>query len=267
VTAYVVQSGDTLASIAERFGLRRETLVWSNPELAPDPTQVYPGQVLNILPVDGVYHLVSEGETLASIAQQYQVSTEAIVCFRGNWNALDQDGILGCADPLAPEMTTGTVPVVGPGTALIIPGGVKTYQPTFVRFQTGRIVRETPEAERRFVWPARWPISQEYWDLHRAIDIAGEHGEVVVAAEAGIVTYAEWEISGYGYLVVVDHGEGLVSYYGHLYGFYVDVGQSVRRGQPLGVIGNTGHSTGPHLHFEVRCDGVPCDPYAYLPPE
>ena len=81
----------------------------------------------------------------------------------------------------------------------------------------------------------------------------------------GVVVYAQWECSGYGNLVIVDHNNGYVSYYAHLYGFYVDVGQALKRGQPLGVRGNTGYSTGPHLHFEIRHNGVQLDPLSVLP--
>jgi murein DD-endopeptidase MepM/ murein hydrolase activator NlpD len=115
------------------------------------------------------------------------------------------------------------------------------------------------------VWPVRGEISQGYSSGHRAIDISTEHGAVVVAADAGTVVYARWESSGYGYLVIVDHGNGFVSYYAHLYGFYIDAGHQVARGEQIGELGTTGRSTGPHLHFEIRHDGVQRNPLDILP--
>jgi murein DD-endopeptidase MepM/ murein hydrolase activator NlpD len=124
----------------------------------------------------------------------------------------------------------------------------------------------------RWVWPVRGEISQFFSDSHRAIDVVSEHdavpghGEAIVAADAGEVVYAEWESSGFGYLVIIDHGDGYRTYYAHLYGFYVDVGKMVERGDLVGQIGNTGNSTAPHLHFEIRHLGISRDPLALLPP-
>ena len=117
----------------------------------------------------------------------------------------------------------------------------------------------------RWIWPVQGRISQPFSPGHRAIDVVADHGTLVRSADAGRVVYARWEISGYGYLVIVDHGDGYRSYYGHLYGFYVDVGQEVERGDLLGQLGNTGHSTGPHLHFEIRYLGSHLDPLDVLP--
>jgi len=118
----------------------------------------------------------------------------------------------------------------------------------------------------RWIWPVRGEISQFFSNSHRGIDIVSEHGEVVVAADGGEVVYSKWESSGLGYLVIVDHGDGYWTYYGHLYGFYVGVGQVIERGDLVGQIGNTGNSTGPHLHFEIRHLGVSRDPLQLLPP-
>jgi murein DD-endopeptidase MepM/ murein hydrolase activator NlpD len=123
-----------------------------------------------------------------------------------------------------------------------------------------------PVADERWVWPVRGVISQYYSSKHGALDISADQGAIVVAADDGRVVYAKWQSSGYGYLVIVDHGDGFLTYYAHLYGFYVDVGKSVARGEPLGELGNTGRSTGPHLHFEIRSQGVQQDPWQLLPP-
>jgi len=118
----------------------------------------------------------------------------------------------------------------------------------------------------RWIWPVHGEISQFFSDSHRGIDIVSEQGEVVVAADGGEVIYAKWESSGLGYLVVVDHGDGYRTYYAHLYGFYAGVGQVIERGDLVGQLGNTGNSTGPHVHFEIRYLGVSRDPLKLLPP-
>jgi murein DD-endopeptidase MepM/ murein hydrolase activator NlpD len=124
-----------------------------------------------------------------------------------------------------------------------------------------------PEQADRWIWPVQGEISQFYTQGHRAIDIVSAQGALVVAADEGEVVYAKWESSGFGYLVIVDHGDGHQTYYGHLYGFYADVGQRVERGDLLGQLGNTGNSTGPHLHFEIRRLGLSRDPLKLLPPQ
>jgi murein DD-endopeptidase MepM/ murein hydrolase activator NlpD len=117
----------------------------------------------------------------------------------------------------------------------------------------------------RWIWPVQGQISGFFDSSHRAIDIVSEPRSFVRAADGGKVVYAEWEISGYGYLVIVDHGDDYRTYYAHLYGFYVDVGERVERGDLLGQLGTTGRSSGPHLHFEIRYKGIPRDPLEMLP--
>lgn len=246
VVTYTVQTGDSVATIARRFGLKRETLIWSNKEVEADPGMLYIGQILDILPVDGVYYTIKEGETLDQIAARFGVTAEAIAGCECNAQALRG------ADPV-------------PGRKLVVPGGVQPFRAMVVELPPVPVVPEVPRAMDSFVWPVGGYISQGYWDLHRAIDIAGGQGADVVAADAGTVVYAKWESSGYGYLVIVDHGNGYTTYYAHLYGYYVDVGDTVEQGQPLGVRGTTGRSTGPHLHFEIRKDGVQVNPLGLLP--
>jgi murein DD-endopeptidase MepM/ murein hydrolase activator NlpD len=99
--------------------------------------------------------------------------------------------------------------------------------------------------------------------MHEGIDIAVPTGTPVVASAAGVVIVAGW-VGGYGNLVVVDHGGGIATAYGHNSSFAVGAGQSVAQGHVLAYAGSTGHSTGPHIHFEVRINGSPVDPLGYL---
>lgn len=246
VITYTVQAGDNVFTIAEQFGLRPDTLIWSNQELEDAPDLLYIGQLITILPVDGVYHTVVDGETLEAIATKYKV---------------DVADITGCVyngfefEPFQ----------ISPGQNLIVPGGVKPFKPRYIRSITSTPPDDAAQGTGSFIWPVGGYISQGFWELHRAIDIAGSHGDVVVAADAGYVVYASWDSNGYGNLVVIDHGNGFVTYYAHLFGFTVDVGQSVQRGQQIGARGTTGRSTGSHLHFEIRYDGALRNPISFLP--
>ncbi len=122
-------------------------------------------------------------------------------------------------------------------------------------------------------WPLGGPITSPFgWRVHpitgasrfhSGIDIGGDYGDTIHAAGAGIVSYAGW-ISGYGYAVIIDHGGGISTLYGHNHALLVSEGQSVSQGQAIAECGSTGNSTGPHCHFEVRVDGEPVDPMGYL---
>ncbi|HZT45818.1 MAG TPA: peptidoglycan DD-metalloendopeptidase family protein [Gaiellaceae bacterium] len=118
-----------------------------------------------------------------------------------------------------------------------------------------------------FVWPVSAPITSSFgwrWGrMHEGVDLGAAYGSPIAAAAAGVVIYAGWE-GGYGNLVVIDHGGGLATAYGHQSRIAVSVGESVAQGQIIGYVGSTGHSTGPHLHFEVRVDGQAVDPLGYL---
>jgi murein DD-endopeptidase MepM/ murein hydrolase activator NlpD len=118
-----------------------------------------------------------------------------------------------------------------------------------------------------FVWPVNAPITSPFgwrWGrMHEGVDLGAAYGTPIAAAAAGVVIYAGWE-DGYGNLVVIDHGGGLATAYGHQSRIAVSVGQSVSQGELVGYVGSTGHSTGPHLHFEVRVNGQAVDPLGYL---
>lgn len=123
------------------------------------------------------------------------------------------------------------------------------------------------------IWPISGPITSEYgWrthpifgtsKYHSGLDIGGDYGDNVLAADGGVVIYAGW-ISGYGNTVIIDHGGGVSSLYGHNDSLTVSDGESVSQGQTIAYCGSTGNSTGPHVHFEVRQNGEPVSPYNYL---
>jgi murein DD-endopeptidase MepM/ murein hydrolase activator NlpD len=124
----------------------------------------------------------------------------------------------------------------------------------------------TPSASG-FIWPVNGPVTSPFgwrWGrMHEGIDIGVGYGTPIHAAASGRVIYAGW-MSGYGNLVAIDHGRGISTAYGHQSSIAVAVGQIVSQGQTIGYVGCTGHCFGPHLHFEVRINGAPVDPLAYL---
>ncbi len=245
IITYTIQPGDTVQGIADTFHLEPTTIMWSNPAVEDAPDLLRIGQAVVILPIDGVYHQVADGDTLESIAEKYKVEPEVIAtCTYNHLESPDQS--------------------LDEGTYLIVPGGEKPYVPKVVTTYTGSV----PEGARgtgRFQWPVLGRITQGYWYGHRAIDIGAPLGSAVQAADGGFVSFAGWTDVGYGYLIVVDHANGFATYYAHLSNMYVAAGQAVERGQVIGAIGSTGHSTGPHLHFEVRYYGALENPRAYLP--
>lgn len=250
--AYVVQPGDTIGVVAERFGVSVNTILWENN--LTERSTIRPGDTLRILPLSGVTHKVKRGETLARIAQLYGVTAEAII----TENDLIDDDALQINDEL------------------VIPGGKKlpTIAPTPVTQRTPRsYVGTVPAAAvtdtgTKLLWPTTVRrITQYFGWRHTGVDIASRESPPVYAAEAGTVVRAagngNWN-GGYGNMVIIDHGNGLQTLYGHLKTLAVNVGDTVARGQAIAIMGNTGRSTGPHLHFEVRVRGSRVNPLTYI---
>lgn len=271
VIIYEVQKGDTLFGIAEKFGLKPETILWGNQfTLGDNPHNLRPGQKLNILPVDGTYHRWSEGDGLNGVASFFSVTPDDIIDFPGNH--LDRETIGDWSHPN-----------IEPGTWLIIPGGRRE----FVSWSAPEIPRDDPTVARvlgpgvceavpdgaigigSFIWPANNHFLSGF-DFnpsanHSGIDIDGETGDPVYAIDNGVVVYAGWNNWGYGNMVVINHGNGWQSLYAHLNSISVGCGQSVYQGNVIGTIGTTGSSSGSHLHFEMMYQGVKVNPWKYLP--
>jgi murein DD-endopeptidase MepM/ murein hydrolase activator NlpD len=247
IESYRVEAGDTVLGIAAKFGLQPETIQWSNPTIEQNPDLLQIGDELNILPVDGVLHTVAAGDTLSSLAAKYKTDVESIVGYEGN----------GLADASA-ALTIGN--------KVVVPGGIKPYVPQAVAAYSGPIPASASKGSGSFSWPASGSVSQQFWNGHRAIDIGSWTGSPVKAADSGYVVVAGggWN-GGYGNHVIVDHGNGFVTLYAHLNSIFVRPGENIARGQQVGTVGNTGNSTGPHLHFEIRYQGVPRNPFTYLP--
>ena len=241
---YTVQPGDNVSSIAEQFGVSVETLLWNNGNLEDNPDYLGLGDVLTILPVSGVYHTVVEDDTLESIAQQYKANVEDIISCEGNY---------------LQEPYTITV-----GQRLIVPGGHKPYKVRHVVSWSGEIPAGAKRGTGIFGWPMSGWISQRYHEYHPAVDIAGPKGTSIKAADSGYVAVVGRSDTGYGRYLLIDHGNGFQTLYAHFSVIFVEVGQSVGKGQTIGLCGSTGKSTGPHVHFEIKLNGVRRNPLIYL---
>lgn len=246
IMTYTVRTGDTVYGIAERFGISPNTIMWSNDKLEDNPDLLSIGQQLVILPVSGVYHTVAKGDTLEKLAEKYKVDVSAITGFELNRVSTDEG--------------------LWVGQKLVIPGGRKPYIPRVVTATyTAPIPSDAAKGTGAFGWPVSGRLTQKYWQQHRGLDIGAPKGSPVYAADAGFVVYAGWSDVGYGYMVLIDHGNGFRTLYAHLGWFYVEKGHSVAKGEKLGLVGSTGRATGPHLHFEITLNGVKRNPLGFLP--
>src|SRR6056297_207648 len=232
ITLYVVREGDTLSQIAEMFEVNSNTILWAND--ITRATSIQPGDTLVILPITGVRHVVSSGDTIASIAKKYDGDVAEIV----SYNQLAS----------ASDITTGDT--------IVVPGGnMQQAVPTRTASRaTPTRVTGSAAAASNFVHPAPGAVRTQGIHGYNAVDLAAAYNSSIRAAAAGEVIVSKsggWN-GGYGNYIVVRHGNGTQTLYAHLSSNVVGVGAFVAAGETIGYMGNTGRSTGTHLHFEVR---------------
>jgi murein DD-endopeptidase MepM/ murein hydrolase activator NlpD len=238
---YEVVKGDTLGTIAEKFGISIDTIKWAN---SLKTEKLLPGQTLRIPPVTGIVHKVGPGDTVYSIAKKYKSDAQKIVNFPANDFS---------------DLDTFALSV---GQLVYVPDGVEPQAAPV--FKTAPVPQFIAGAGGKFQWPTQGIITQYPVSYHMALDIANPNAPPVAAADGGVVSYAGCIHGGYGCHVIINHGDGYQTLYGHLQAYYVEAGVSVGRGQVIGKMGNTGRSTGMHTHFEVRRNGVLLNPLSFL---
>ncbi len=250
VIEHRVAEGETLSSIAVNYKVSMDSIKWLNPDLSDFETLSL-AQVLKIPPVTGIVHTVESGDDVYALAKKYRTNAQKIVDFPFNKFTNDEtfDLVVG-QDLVIPD---GLMPEAVPVTP------VPQYYATF----------GTPTAggSGMFSWPTQGIISQNFGWYHTGLDIANPGAPLVTAAADGRVVLTEALEWGYGHHIIVDHGNGYQTLYGHLQQIFVSTEpghNQVTRGQVIGQMGSTGRSTGTHLHFEVRYNGVFQDPLAFL---
>ncbi len=254
ITTYKISEGESYWTIAYKFEITIDTLRWVNN--IDDINKIKPGQELVIPPANGLVHTVKDGDDLDKIAQLYGIDK----------NVIAQKNKLADAS-------------IAKDQQLFIPGARKYTKPNFnasvpasaygYNFWDGPI----QNGSGSFIWPIRSSgrfITQYFtwvtkYYKHTGIDMDWRNGTDIIASDAGTVVavVSGWG-GGYGNHIIIDHGNGYQTLYGHIAKSLVNVGQNVSAGQSIAVMGNTGRSTGQHLHFEIRYDGVALNPLAYV---
>lgn len=236
VRAHVVTSGETLLSIAVDHGIAPQTLAYNNG--IADTSQLRVGQSLVVPPFDAAIHVIREGETLDEIAARFGVDADTVRSANGRtFDAIDDT----------------------PGRLVLIPVADARY-PGF-----RLTVSEAPRVlAPRVRWPTDGVITQLFRSGHTGVDIAAPHGSAIVAGDAGTVTSVGWRGPG-GLAVCVHHDWGLETCAYHAATVIVEVGERVGAGQQIATVGSTGVSTGAHVHWEARTNGVLVDPMTYAP--
>ena len=248
--SYAVEPGDTASSIAARFGLAEATVLFNNFDIY-DPDQLTVGQLLQLPPVDGLVYTVQSGDGLFALLENYQADLEATLAYPAN--GISSPDQIEAGQQLL--LVHGSASLAATGGSAAASGGGATAatwtEPTFL-----------------------WPVGGKVGDLfgvwrpnavgyHTGVDFIAPVGELVGASAGGVVTVATWDPS-YGNWVEIDHGGGYRSRYAHLDIINVHEGQWVGANDYIGTVGNTGYSSGAHLHFEIIINGQAVNPLAWL---
>ncbi len=298
ITSYTIQDGDTLLGIATTHNLSLDALVVANPSLEGQVNHlILPGDELRIPPSGGILHIVKDGDTLDKIAEKYEVEVATIVGYASNHLkadsqlAPDQVVFVPGAEVALPAPTPAPAPRQNTLASVLQPRApapqpqapAKPVAPTPQPQQQARVTTPPPAPQPqqparpappaapvygsgnfRYPVPGGYLITTYFSGWHPGVDFAISFGTPVYAADGGRVVFSGWDNTGYGYCIIVDHGNGFRTRYAHLSWIFPNYGQYVQRGEQIGKVGSTGHSTGPHLHFEIILNGVARNPFAYL---
>ena len=239
---HVLATGETLSSIVARYGISIAALVGANPDLS-SLDRLPTGVELLIPPFEGLVVTLFDPSELAELIAHHGADAASVARANGIRSPFD----------------------LRPGMLIFLPG-IAPSEPL------ERLAR-VREEENRYIWPVHGRLTSYFGrrnlgmgtsNFHRGIDVAAPTGTPIVAARSGTVTFAGWSTRGYGNLVRIRHAGGAESWYAHASRLLVSVGQSVNQGERVALIGSTGISTGPHLHFELHVAGSAIDPLGEL---
>lgn len=260
---HTVEPGESITSIAKQSFISTDTIRWANDLSANAP--VLPGQKLLILPVDGVVHEVKRGQNLNAIAELYDIDVAKIReqnKLQGGYLVAGQQLIIPDGKPIVEKTTTvattfkpttsGKAPTIPSTATNVAAQRNSTIEPTYGIFQM----------------PCDCFYTQYFGKGHYGIDLQHRGGAPIFAVEAGTVIRADYGWNGgYGNVIEIDHGNGIITLYAHNKELYVQKGDTVARGEAISFMGNTGRVHGPtgiHLHLEVQVNGVKKNPTPYL---
>ena len=266
-----VKEGDSIEKIAARYGVSTQTIRWANG--LTESSRIRPDQELVVLPVDGVLHTVRRGQTLGRIAQLYDIPLDAIVRqnrIQGSFVVAGEQIIIPGGKPITVDSAIASVDQALrfadalPSKDIRLPIGATADTIPVIAPTVGASLSQTllqMPCEDCF-------FTQKYHTGHYAVDLQTRGGGPIFAAENGTVIRADmgWN-GGFGNVIEIDHGNNLITLYGHNRILYVKDGDTVKRGQVIAEMGNTGLVHGPtriHVHFEVRVNGVKRNPELYI---
>lgn len=259
IIIHLVKADETLWSIADKYHISTDTIKWSNG--MDDSGILIEGQEIYIMPMDGIYYTVQDGDTVSSISEKYKSNLDDIY----QWNNLDDGLSIGQK-------------IILPGGKVPPPPAPVVSNPTYNDNSAGSYYQPQIDSSAsplagsgQFGWPTSGMFISQYFGStsfnpwHTGLDLDARSGWDIFASDSGTITTATYGWGGgYGNHIIIDHGNGYQTLYGHLSALDVSSGQSVSKGQRIGTMGSTGWSTGPHLHFEIRYNGSFLNPLNYL---
>ncbi|QZT34190.1 M23 family metallopeptidase [Caldalkalibacillus thermarum TA2.A1] len=279
---YIVQAGDTLSGIAQTFGIPVKEIVEQNG--IANKNFIREGQELKIR-LKEIKYVFRHGDTLETIAKRHGVGLEELFAHNAQLRFNNRTVFPGqmINIPTAPPEPVHQPVLTPPQHKAPVTVTSRTANRTTEGNEQERTVNSaSPESSAAstgavsaseiglFSWPLKGQITSPFgmrWGrMHNGLDIANPEKQAAVrAARGGVVKQAYYHRGGYGHLVIIDHGQGVETYYAHLSQIIVSKGQPIAEGEVLGFQGMTGNATGYHLHFEVRLNNKPLNPIHYLP--
>ncbi len=233
ISVYEVKKGDTIASVATLFNVSKNTIVWANDI---KNNTIRQGDTLVILPITGIKYTVKKGDTVASITKKYKGDIDDVA----RYNGISKDALLAV------------------GESIVIPEGESNVdipkQNIVKNGKKNNVATLATAAASFFVKPLASFVKTQGIHGHNGVDLATKIGSPIVAVSNGTVLVSKmggWN-GGYGNMIIIGHKNNIQTLYAHLMDVYVAQGAIVEQGQIIGTVGSTGHSTGPHLHIEVR---------------
>lgn len=259
---YTIKEGDTLWGIAQNAGMSLDELLKANSGMTEDSILQLDSEINLVVAVPRVSVKTVEDAQYTDVAPREVITVENANEYKTYKKVLEEgaDGVK--------TITARITNINGVEESREIVKEEITKAPVAQKIEIGTMQTPPKKAVGSFKYPVYGRLSSGFgarWGRsHKGIDLAAPYGSSVYASDGGTVTFAGWNSGGYGYLVIIDHENGYQTYYGHNSSLAVSAGERVYQGQVVAYVGSTGDSTGNHVHFEVRKNGVPQNPMGYL---